>query len=81
MADEASDSGGRRDSALDSPDLDGDFNWSKSLDSSAQDGVLALETSLDPSLDVLDVSREHDETVDDPVRFSVYINYDFTLCK
>lgn len=68
MGDEESDSRGRRDSALESPDLDGEFNWSKSLDESSTDGVLGLETNLDPNLDVLDDSREQgeDDSVDDP---------------
>jgi hypothetical protein len=76
MGDEESDSRGRRDSALESPDLDGEFNWSKSLDESSTDGVLGLETNLDPNLDVLDDSREQgeDDSVDDPVSFnSLYI--------
>jgi hypothetical protein len=69
MAEEELDSRGRRDSTLESPDLDVEFNWSKSLDESSTDGVLGLETNLDPTLDVLDVSREQgeDEAVDDPV--------------
>ena len=74
MADEESNSRSRGNSISESPGLDGDFNWSKSLerlDSSSTDGVLGLETSLDPSLDVLDVSGDHgeDEAVDDPVSF------------
>ena len=72
MADEGGNSKGRRDSALESPDLDVEFNWSKSLDESSTDGVLGLETNLDPTLDALDVSREQgeDDAVDDPVSCS-----------
>ena len=77
MADEELDRKGRRNSSLESPGLDGEFNWSKSLDESSTDGVLGLETHLDPSLDVLDVSREQgdDDAVDDPVSFISVLNY------
>lgn len=82
MADEELDLGGRRNSNVES--LDGEFNWSKSLDASSPDGVLGLEANLDPSLDVLDVSREHeeDEGVDDPVSFKKFIvlRVNFRLC-
>ena len=73
MAEEELNPRGRRDSATadESPDLDVEFNWSKSIDESSTDGVLGLETNLDPSLDMLDVSREQgeDDAVDDPVSF------------
>ena len=75
MADEESDSRGRLGSALDSPGLDVEFNWSKSLDESSTDGVLGLETNLDPTLDSLDDSREQggDDAVDDPVRIAYFL--------
>ncbi|XP_028392410.1 polyadenylate-binding protein 2-like [Dendronephthya gigantea] len=69
MADEDSNSRSRENSISESPGLDGEFSWPKSLerlDSSSNDGVLGLETSLDPSLDVLDVSGDHGNDVDDP---------------
>ena len=79
MADDESDSRGRRDSALESPGLDVEFNWSKSLDESSTDGVLGLETNLDPALDSLDDSRDQggEDAVDDPVR--IFIKFFFHI--